>query len=60
MPAESLVVQLVLQDVIEWVPTSRLTTADVRTAARIAGLHIKTSLESRDVVDQSVHRRALS
>ncbi|TFD68170.1 hypothetical protein [Cryobacterium gelidum] len=58
--AESLVVQRALQDVIERVPTSRLTTADARTAVRIAGLHIATSLESRDVVDQSVHRRALS
>ncbi|WP_146069860.1 hypothetical protein [Cryobacterium sp. M15] len=60
VPAESLVVQLALQDVIERVPTSRLTKADARTAARIAGLHIATSLESRDVVDQSVQRRALS
>jgi hypothetical protein len=32
VPAESLVVQLALQDVIERVPTSRLTTADARTA----------------------------
>ncbi|TFD54162.1 hypothetical protein E3T43_13005 [Cryobacterium sp. Hh7] len=60
VPAESLVVQLALQDVIERVPTSRLTKADARTAVRIAGLHIATSLESRDAVDQSVHRRALS
>ena len=60
VPAESVVVQLALQDVMERVPTSRLTKADARTTARIAGLHIATSLESRDVVDQSVHRRALS
>ncbi|MDJ0378500.1 hypothetical protein [Cryobacterium sp. PH31-L1] len=60
VPAASLVVQLALQEVIERVPTSRLTQADARTAARIAGLHIMISLESRDVVDQSVHRRALS
>jgi hypothetical protein len=60
VPAESLVVQLALQDVIVRVPTSRLTKADARTAVRIAGLHIATSLESRDVVAQSVHRRALS
>ena len=60
VPAESLVVQLALQDVIERVPTSRLTKADARTAVRIAGLYIATSLESRDVVDQSVPRRALS
>lgn len=59
-PAESLVVQLALQDVIERVPTSRLTKADARTAVRIAALHIATSLEFRDVVDQSDHRRALS
>ena len=60
VPAESLVVKLALQDVIERVPTSRLTKADARTAARIAGPHVGTSLESRDVVAQSVHRRALS
>ncbi|WP_104133189.1 hypothetical protein [Cryobacterium sp. M91] len=60
VPAESLVVQLALQDVFERVPTSRLTKADARTAVRIAGLHIATSLESRDVVDQSIHRRSLS
>ena len=60
VPAKSLVVQLALQAVIERVPTSRLTKADVRTAVRIAGLHMATSLESRDVVDQSVHGRALS
>ena len=59
VPAESLVVQLALQDVIERVPTSRLTKADARTAVRVAGLHIATSLESRDVVDKSDHRRAL-
>ncbi|WP_146066025.1 hypothetical protein [Cryobacterium sp. Y82] len=60
VPAKSLVVQLALQDVIERVPTSRLTKADARTALRIAGLHIASSLESRDVVDKSLYRRALS
>ncbi|MDJ0349629.1 hypothetical protein [Cryobacterium sp. PH29-G1] len=60
VPAKSSVVQFALQDVIERVPTSRLIQADARTAARIADLHVATSLESREVVDQSVHRRALS
>ena len=60
VPAESLVVQLALQDVIERVPTSKLTKADARSAVRIAGLHIATTLESRDLVDRSGHRRALS
>ncbi|WP_104090863.1 hypothetical protein [Cryobacterium sp. N19] len=60
VPTQSLVVQLALQDVIERMPTSRLTKADARTVVRIAALHIATLLESRDVIDQSVHRRALS
>jgi hypothetical protein len=60
VPVETLVVQLAPQDVIERVPTSRLTTADARSAALIAGLHVATSLESGDMVEQSVGRRALS
>ncbi|WP_140425748.1 hypothetical protein [Cryobacterium sp. N19] len=60
VPVNSVAVQLALQDVIERVPTSRLTKADARTAARIAGLHIATSLEPRDAVGQSVHLRELA
>ena len=60
VPVGSLVAQLVTQEFIERLPTSSLTIDDARNAARIAGLHIATSLETRrDVVDDQVHQRSI-
>jgi hypothetical protein len=42
---ESLVVRLAMQEVIERVPTSRLTVTDARTAARVAKLRISLLVE---------------
>jgi hypothetical protein len=53
-------VQFAMQELIERGGISRLTTDDARTVARIAELHIATSLQPRlDVVDEKVHRRSI-
>lgn len=44
----TLSVSLAMQKVLERVPATRLTKADARTAARIAGLHLAMSHEAPD------------
>ncbi|TFC34895.1 hypothetical protein [Cryobacterium sp. TMT2-14] len=60
VPVESMVVQFAMQEVIERMPTNRLTVEDAWTAARIAQLHIATSFEARpDTVDNPIHRPSI-
>ena len=57
VPVESMVVRLAMQEVIERMPTHRLTVDDARRAARIATLHIATSFEARPgAIDSPIHR----
>ena len=57
VPIESLVVQLAMQEVVERVPTNRLTIEDARNAARVAEQHLRTSLDARpDAVGNRIYR----
>ncbi|TFC15215.1 hypothetical protein E3O19_08785 [Cryobacterium algoritolerans] len=58
VPVDSLVVQLAMQEVIERTPTSSLTVAEVRSAARIARLRIEVPFQARpDAVVDRIRRR---
>ncbi|TFC78184.1 hypothetical protein E3O45_06120 [Cryobacterium sp. TMS1-20-1] len=57
---ESLIVQLAMQGVVERVPTSHLTIANARKAARVASLHIVTAVLARpETVEDRIHRRPI-
>ncbi|GEP26456.1 hypothetical protein E3O11_12870 [Cryobacterium levicorallinum] len=56
-PVEALVMRLAMQEVIEHVPTTRLTIEDARSAVRVAMLRIRMPFQVRsDAVDDRVHR----
>jgi len=61
VPVDLLVVQLAMQQVVERVPTSRLTIEDAGSIARLAALHTAISVTcSRDAVRDGVPRRPLA
>ena len=60
VPVESMVVQFAMQEVIERMPTNRLTVDDARSVARVAKIRLATSFEPRlGAVNDPIQRRPL-
>ncbi|SDK35810.1 hypothetical protein SAMN05216282_10597 [Cryobacterium psychrotolerans] len=60
VPIESMVVRLAMLEIIERMPTDRLTVEDARNAARVAKLHIEMAFQVRPAaVINRIHRLQL-